>query len=65
MITPKQYVEKKGGECPCCGSGNLSGDSVTIETGKAFQPVGCNDCNASWCDTYVLTGYAEFEEGQT
>ena len=43
-------------ECPFCGSGNISGDSVEIESGVAYQLVSCNECERDWTDWYQLVG---------
>ena len=58
-ITTEEYVAKKGLVCPHCGSTDIEGGHVVIDEGKAYQKVGCNECDKDWTDTYVLTGYAE------
>jgi hypothetical protein len=56
-LTNKQYLKAKGRKCPNCHSTEIEGQEVNVEAGTAFQEMGCNECNASWMDTYVLTGY--------
>lgn len=59
--TPAEYVANKGACCPVCGCTELDGQSVTIDSGKAYQPIFCTDCDAQWIDEYALTGYTELE----
>lgn len=59
-LTDKQYVKKVKKDdciCPFCGSDNIEGAGVDVQKGGAQQEVTCQDCNASWYDDYVLTGY--------
>lgn len=58
-LTNEQYVECGGQNCPFCGSTDLTGDSIHVEAGKAFQEMGCNECDRSWQDEYKLTGYSD------
>jgi transposase-like protein len=51
------YVQEKGLQCPYCRSTDIEGSEVVIDEGKAYQKVGCNDCDKEWTDTYVLTGW--------
>ncbi|ENZ77734.1 MULTISPECIES: hypothetical protein [Ralstonia] len=63
-MTDKQYVAHRGCRCPSCGnSEDLSGDSFNADGGTASQEMGCNVCEASWSDLYVLTGYSDLEDG--
>lgn len=55
-LTQKEYLENPN-HCPKCGGENIIGNEVTIESGAAFQFVGCNDCDATWTDVYVLSRY--------
>lgn len=54
-----EYVQDGGGHCPKCGSLNLAGGSMYIETGSAFQEIICNDCGEDWTDRYILSGIVE------
>jgi hypothetical protein len=63
-MTGKQYVAHQGCKCPSCGSTeDLSGDSFNADGGTASQEMGCNACEASWSDVYVLAGYSNLEGG--
>lgn len=42
-------------DCPCCGSANISGDSVEILDSEASQRIGCVDCDSEWLNVYVLS----------
>lgn len=53
----EEYVKEGGNKCPFCGSTDIEGDQVTIDAGKAYQPVGCNDCEGEWTDVYKLEGF--------
>lgn len=58
------YVNvEHGGKCPFCGSEQIAGGSVTIDSGCAGQKVWCNDCGAEWHDEYELVGVSVCEEG--
>jgi len=57
-LTPKQYVEKEGNECPFCGSDKLDlangpDDCKTV----IYIGVKCEDCGAEWNDRFELAGY--------
>lgn len=56
-LTDAQYVACGGTKCPHCGSDGLRGDEVTVEAGKAYQGMSCNDCNDEWVDEYRLIGW--------
>jgi hypothetical protein len=43
--------------CPVCGDWQTEGGSVSIEDGLALQQVSCLNCNATWRDVYVLSGF--------
>lgn len=60
-MTPEQYVSEGGARCPNCRSQDLEGGSVDILDGAACQQVGCNDCDATWIDTYRLDKYEELD----
>ena len=50
----KDYIKKSGVCCPACGSDEIEGGFVEIDSGHAWQPVGCNECDAEWNDIYNL-----------
>lgn len=61
-LTNEEYAAKGGVYCPHCGSSDITGDEVEIEEGKAFQKVGCGECDAEWVDTYLLATYETVTE---
>jgi hypothetical protein len=63
MDTNKEYISNGGNTCPSCHSENITGGQVEVDSNSAWQPVTCNECQATWNDTYTLTGFAEFEHG--
>ena len=63
-ITEKEYVEKGGLCCPCCGSHEIEGGSVEVSGGMAFQEITCGKCGAGWDDEYKLTGYTARGEAE-
>ena len=59
-MTKKQYVGKKGIECPFCESSDLDpidGPPRTEEHGECWQEIECLDCHRTWRDVYRLVGY--------
>jgi hypothetical protein len=56
-MSQKEYLARDGGCCPFCKSVDIEGGSVEINAGVATQEVMCNECDAEWEDTYVLTGF--------
>lgn len=50
------YLAHRGARCIACTSEDITGESVTIEDGKAFQEVSCNACKERWVDIYRLAG---------
>lgn len=57
------YVQQGGVKCPCCGSEDLTGHSVEVDAGTAWQRIDCDECGASWCDNYALVDYSGLEPG--
>ena len=62
IITPKEYIEFGSNICPSCGSSDIEGGLVEVDSGGAWQDVSCPTCEATWTDTYALTGYSELTE---
>jgi hypothetical protein len=50
------YVTGGGNHCPFCNDEDISGSSVEIDSGYAWQEVDCSACGRSWHDLYTLTG---------
>ena len=59
-MTNEEYV-KSDRRCPFCGSDQIEGGFVEIDSHGAHQTVGCIECHKSWIDEYVLVGYTEME----
>lgn len=59
--TPAQYAQERGSICPNCGSDEILGGPVDIDSGGASQRCDCTACDASWTDVYVLAGYEDLE----
>lgn len=60
-LSQDEYVQKKGNYCPFCGACEFEGHEITVEAGKAFQEVTCNECGKGWYDIYQLVSYEEAE----
>lgn len=58
-LSDEDYVAAGGGKCPACGSREIEGGSIEVDSTIAWQSVRCNDCGAGWNDTYALTGYSD------
>jgi DNA-directed RNA polymerase subunit RPC12/RpoP len=63
-MSPEDYAEQGGLECPICGSGRL----ITPLPPKVYgaqlrQLVRCDECTASWDDVYSLTSYITLTKG--
>jgi len=50
----RKHIRSGGVSCPGCGSSDITGGSVEIDSGKAFQSVWCEECSFSWKDVYAL-----------
>ncbi len=53
------------GKCPQCGSEDISGGSIEVIDGHAYQDIGCFKCHASWTDEYTLHGMQLVQESLT
>lgn len=56
-VPPKRYARESYSHCPNCGADDIEGRHVEIDSQIAWQDVSCSVCEASWRDTYALTGY--------
>src|SRR3954452_12074338 len=52
----RNYITGGGNHCPYCLDEDISGSSVEIDAGYAWQEVDCSACGRSWHDLYTLTG---------
>ena len=58
----KRSYLQRGGCCPYCRSESISGESVDIDSNRAFQEVSCSECGRSWLDIYRLTDVEEIKK---
>jgi len=54
MLDTQTHIKGKGLSCPFCGSLSIQGGFIEIEEGKAYQRMGCTECEAHWQDIYEL-----------
>jgi hypothetical protein len=45
-------------DCPSCGAADVQGSNIEIDSGYAFQPMGCGACGASWRNVYAFSSCA-------
>ena len=63
MLSPEQkYLESGGSKCPNCDSTSITGCGPVEMDDGAWQNVECEDCGATWTDTYTLTGIMNYEK---
>jgi hypothetical protein len=60
-MTDAQYLALKGHRCPSCGGEDIRGGRMEVDGQTSWQKIECEDCNATWVDTYGLKGYCELE----
>lgn len=48
------YIKNGGTACPWCGSAHLTGGSVEVSGGWAYQEVYCLECDQDWTSRYRL-----------
>ena len=67
MLTPKQkqeYVNSKSGNCPYCGSGDITGRGYDYDD-EPSQVIDCEECGQSWMDVFTLADILEMnDEGE-
>lgn len=47
--------------CPACGSDDTTGGNITVEDGRAYQPMSCSECPASWTEGYHRVSMLDIE----
>lgn len=61
-MSNEEYRQNGGVKCPYCRSENvMTAGNMEADSGIAWQPVKCCNCDAEWTDQYNLTGYAPVE----
>ncbi len=59
-MTPEEYTDTHGSQCPWCRSGGIEGvRGIEAEADEAWQRIRCRDCGQEWDDIYKLIGYEE------
>jgi hypothetical protein len=62
MLTEEEiiaYIENPIPKCPYCGTRDIVGESVEINSSAAYQEVVCQVCEKRWLDLYKLFGIEE------
>lgn len=59
-----RYIMLGGVLCPICDSEMIEGGPADFNAGTCRQEIVCINCDATWTDTYTLTGYECMELGQ-
>lgn len=54
MIDKESYIKARGLKCPFCQSESIEGGFIEIQDGRAFQEMGCIECEGKWQDHYQL-----------
>ena len=58
-LTGKEYMKRKGTECPYCESNEIDGVGNTEQDGDTiWVDMRCNLCGAEWSDFFRLAGYS-------
>lgn len=62
-MTPEEYRDAEGGQCPNCGDPQTMVEyrGIDFEGGGMYQRADCSACGFSWFDAYSLTGYVVLE----
>lgn len=50
----KKYLDGHSHKCPFCGSPDIEGRLVEVDSGSCWQPVSCVHCGRRWEDIYKL-----------
>lgn len=53
-LSDEEYVSGGGTHCPFCGSEDITGSSVEVDSGVVTQGVSCSACGEDWTDVYRL-----------
>ena len=64
MLDKNAYIQSKGLACPFCKAESIQGGFIQIESGKAFQEMGCTECERRWQDVYRLVDVISDEKGE-
>jgi hypothetical protein len=64
-ISQEQFVDDRGAFCPGCGSSAVKVGSFHESKDSILRGCICLSCSAGWCEDYKITGFSEFEAGDT
>ena len=62
MLDKESYIKGKGLSCLFCEAESVQGGFIEIEAGKAFQQMGCTECDGTWQDVYKLSDVITYKE---
>lgn len=62
MLSTTEYARQGGVRCPLCESYDIRAGDGEFNEGRAFQRVGCRNCDATWAEDYQLTGFTDLEQ---
>ena len=57
-----QYAANRGCDCPYCGSSDIEGSAMTINTERVYQECRCNACGLAWTDGYTHDSVMGWDE---
>jgi transcription elongation factor Elf1 len=58
-ITPamvRRYLERKGNDCPFCGSDDLEAGTLQSDADYAWRGVTCKACGEIWDENFQMVG---------
>lgn len=56
-----RYVNKRGEQCPSCGSADLwKAEPLEAEHGVAHRDAECKKCGATWVEQFQVVAFANF-----
>ena len=59
------YLANCGSKCPHCGSTHIEATRCAEADGNtASAEIICNDCDSTWTDQYILTGFSDLYSPQ-
>lgn len=62
-LSPEGYAARHGRICPACGGTDLARHAYEQAGPQALlRAWECENCGASWCAVYTLTGYERLRQ---
>jgi len=62
-VSPDEYVENEGADCPVCACGCIQTETPRVSGGNVYCECECCECGATWTDKYDIAGYLNLEGG--